>query len=190
MIAEQEILQQAEAARESEWCYLVSLGGNLYALPDNGRTVLLPFISSVPQVTSLPKGLVPPYVLGLINVAQRGEVLIDLPRLLDLRVGPASPSVAESQRIVVLGEGTPPELGEYRLAFAVDYGYELFQAGPGTPAPTHPLGPYVSSLVETPHGEAACLDMEAVCNAVLSDMGAERLWNQAPTGLEGEDVEV
>src|ERR1017187_9183589 len=98
MIAEQEILHQAEAARVSEWCYLVSLGGNLYALPDNGRTVLLPFISSVPQVTPLPKGLVPPYVLGLINVAQRGEVLIDLPRLLDLRVGPASPSVAESQR--------------------------------------------------------------------------------------------
>ncbi len=178
MIAEEPVGQEEATVPDSEWCYLVSLGGSLFAVPDNSRTVLLPYISGVPTITPLPKGLVPAYVLGLINVAQHGELLIDLPRLLGLRSGPVGPTVAESRRVLVIGESVPPEVGEYRLAFAVDYGYELFQVAQATPSVSHPLGSFITSIVETPHGEAARLDMEEVCNAALKDMGAERLWNQ------------
>ena len=178
MIAEEPASHEEAAASGSEWCYLVSLGGSLFAVPDNTRTVLLPYISDIPTITPLPKGLVPAYVLGLINVAQRGELLIDLPRLLGLRAGPVGPAVAESRRVLVIGETTPPEVGEYRLAFAVDYGYELFQADRAMPCTSHSLGAFVTATVETPHGEAAKLDMEEVCNAVLKDMGAERFWNE------------
>lgn len=187
MIAEEPASRAVEVASESPWCYLVSLGGSLFALPDDDRTVLLPFISGIPQVTPLPRGLVPPYVLGLINVAQRAELLVDLPRMLRLRNGPAAPSMAESQRVVVIGETNRPDVGEYRLAFAVDYGYELFQVGQRTPTTNHPLGAYVSTMLETPHGEAALLELEAVCNAVLREMGADRLWNEvlaAPDAAE------
>src|SRR5471030_871767 len=112
----EEIENRAEeiATGDTIWCYLVSLGGSLFALPDDESTVLLPFISSIPQVTPLPKGLVPPYVMGLINVAQRGEMLIDLPRMLGLRGGPAAASMTESRRVVVIGEAEPPDVGEYR----------------------------------------------------------------------------
>jgi chemotaxis signal transduction protein len=184
MIAEEPVSPEEVTASDSDWCYLVSLGGSLFAVPDDNRTVLLPYISGVPTITPLPKGLVPAYVLGLINVAQHGELLIDLPRLLGLRSGPVGPTVAESRRVLVIGEAVPPEVGEYRLAFAADYGYELFQATQGTPSTSHPLGRFVTSIVETPHGEAAKLDMEEVCNAVLKDMGAERLWNQAARVLD------
>jgi hypothetical protein len=185
MIAEEPVSPEDVTASDSEWCYLVSLGGSLFAVPDNDRTVLLPYISGVPTITPLPKGLVPAYVLGLINVAQHGELLIDLPRLLGLRSGPVGPTVAESRRVLVIGEAIPPEVGEYRLAFAADYGYELFQATPGAPLTSHPLVKLVTWTVETPHGDAARLDMEEVCNAVLTDMGAERLWNQ-PAHAHGE----
>jgi chemotaxis signal transduction protein len=188
MITEERVNREEEVAADSPWCYLVSLGGSLFALPDDDSTVLLPFISSIPQVTPLPKGLVPPYVMGLINVAQRGELLIDLPRMLGLRSGPAAPSMVESRRVVVVGEADPPDAGEYRLAFAVDYGYELFQVGERSPTTSHPLGAYVGMMLETPHGEAALLDMEAVCNAVLREMGAERLWNEAAAKPEADDL--
>lgn len=188
MIAEESASREEATASAAEWCYLVSLGGSLFAVPDNTRTVLLPYISGVPMITPLPKGLVPAYVLGLINVAQRGELLIDLPRLLGLRSGPVGPSVAESRRVLVAGEAVPPEVGEYRLAFAVDYGYELFQAAQTTPSTSHPLGSFVTAIVETPHGEASKLDMEEVCNAVLKDMGAERLWNQPVHVHDEEDA--
>ena len=162
----------------SVWCYLVSLGGGLYAVPDDERTMLLPFISSVPQVTPLPAGTTPPYILGLINVAQRGELLIDLPRLLGLRDGPLPATLTESRRVVVMGEGTPPAVGDpYRLAFAVDYGYELLEVADRRPTMSHPVGAYVAELLDTPRGEAGLLNMEAVCNAVLNDMDATRLWN-------------
>src|SRR5260370_39795521 len=107
MIAEEPVNRVEPSAPDTLWCYLVSLGGSLFALPDDNRTVLLPFISGFPQVTPLPKGLVPPYVLGLINVAQRGELLIDLPRLLGLRSGPVASSASENRRVVVVGEATP-----------------------------------------------------------------------------------
>jgi chemotaxis signal transduction protein len=188
MIAEDPARHEEAATSVSEWCYLVSLGGSLFAVPDNNRTVLLPYISGVPAITPLPKGLVPAYVLGLINVAQRGELLVDLPRLLGLRGGPVGLAVAESRRVLVVGEATPPEVGEYRLAFAVDYGYELFQVDRATPRTNHALGAFVTSVVETPHGEAAKLDMEEVCNAVLKDMGAERLWNEPARVHDEADV--
>jgi chemotaxis signal transduction protein len=186
MIAQEPANPAVEIASENPWCYLVSLGGSLFALPDDDRTVLLPFISSIPRVTPLPKGLIPPYVLGLINVAQRGELLVDLARMLGLRSGPAAPSLAESQRVVVIGEAAPPEAGEYRLAFAVDYGYELFQMSQSTPTTTHPLGAYVGMMLETPHGEAALLDLEAVCNAVLREMDADRLWNETSSETDAD----
>lgn len=176
------------APGRSVWCYLVSLGGGLYAVPDDERAVLLPFISSVPQVTPLPAGVTPPYVLGLINVAQRGELLIDLPRLLGLRDGPLPATLAESRRIVVMGEGRSPAVGEsYRLAFAVDYGYELLEIAGRRPTMSHAVGAYVSELLDTPRGEAGLLDMEAVCNAVLNDMEATRLWNATGEIATGDD---
>jgi chemotaxis signal transduction protein len=187
MVAEDTAVHEAEATQASLWCYLVSLGGQLYALPDDDRTVLLPFISDVPQVTPLPQGLVPPYVMGLINVAQRGELLADLPRLLGLRTGPLAPSMSEGRRIVVIGEARPPEVDEYRLAFAVDYGYELLEATRRMPAGHHPLGAFVHEVIDTPRGEAALLDMEAVCNTLLRDLGAERRWNESPQSLDAED---
>jgi hypothetical protein len=29
--------------------------------------------------------------------------------------------------------------------------------------------------------------MEAICNALLADLGSERHWNETPQALEGED---
>jgi chemotaxis signal transduction protein len=179
MVTEEAHAAVAGRVHDGLWCYLISLAGRLYALPDDGRTVLLPFITGMPVITPLPAGLVPPYVLGLINVAQRGELVVDLSRLLDLRDGPPPPAIVESQRVIVVGETNPPEIDEYRLAFAVDYGYELLQ----NPAPAESgdqvSGPYVRSLIETPRGIAALLDLETLCNAVLREMGAERQWNDA-----------
>lgn len=188
MVAEDTALREAESPGAPLWCYLVSLSGQLYALPDDDHTVLLPFISDVPQVTPLPQGLIPPYVLGLINVAQRGELLVDLPRLLGLRNGPLAPSMNEGRRIVVIGEAIPPETDEYRLAFAVDHGYELLQVAERMPTQDHPLGAFVHEVVETPRGTAALLDMEAVCNTLLGDLGSERLWNEAPLSAESDTM--
>ncbi len=164
---------------EGLWCYLISLAGRLYALPDDDRTVLLPFITGMPTITPLPAGLVPPYVLGLINVAQRGELVIDLARLLDLRAGPPLPAGMESRRVIVVGETNPPEVDEYRLAFAVDYGYELLQNPTPADGEDPARDPYVRAFIDTPRGVAALLDLEALCNAVLRAMGAERPWNEA-----------
>ncbi|HVA89901.1 MAG TPA: chemotaxis protein CheW [Chloroflexota bacterium] len=188
MVAEESRIREAEAPREGLWCYLVSLGGRMFALPDDDRTVLLPFITGMPTATPLPVGLAPPYVMGLINVSQRGEMLVDLPRLLDLRDGPLGPGAAESQRVVVVGETMPPETDEYRLAFAIDYGYELLQAPVFAEVGAAITEPYIQALIETPRGEAALLDLEAICNTVLHDLGAERRWNQPSESLETDDV--
>lgn len=186
MIAEDRSVQDDTEAPAAFWCYISSISGRMVALPDDEHTVLLPYIGPVPQVTPLPLGLVPPYVLGLINVAQRGELLIDLPRMLGLREGPLAPSASEGRRVVVIGEGTPPETEEYRLAFAIDYGYELVEVQHGIPVDDHPLGVYVNEVIDTPRGEAALLNLEAICNTVLHDLGAERKWNMDGTELEGE----
>ena len=178
MIVEERSDQGTHAAPAPVWCYVVSLAGQLFALPDDARTVILPFISAVPPVTPLPAGLAPPYIMGLINVAQRGELLIDLPRLLDLRDGPLPLSMAESRRVVVVGEGIPPESDAYRLAFAVDYGYELLEGTPRDTAVRHPLGDDVRTILSTARGEAALLDLERICNRVLREMDATRLWNE------------
>jgi len=188
MIAEESRIREGSASHEGLWCYLVSLGGRLFALPDDDRTVLLPFITGMPTATPLPAGLVPPYVMGLINVAQRGELLVDLPRLLDLRDGPLAPGAAESQRVVVVGESVPTETDEYRLAFAIDYGYELLQDPVFAEAGGQITEPYIRALFESPRGEAALLDLEAICNTVLLDLGAERRWNQPAESLATDDI--
>ena len=176
------VAEQAYHAVEEEaeplWCYLVSLHDHLAALPDDDHVVLLPYIGEPPRATPLPLGVVPPYILGLINVAQRGELLVDLPLLLRLRDTPLAPGETEGRRIVVYGEALPPERDDYRLAFAVDRGYELLDVTISGTSRSYPFADYVRAMVETPRGEAALLDMEAVCNVVLRDMGADRLWNQ------------
>jgi chemotaxis signal transduction protein len=184
MVTEEARIEIGSVVNEGLWCYLIALAGRLYALPDDNRTVLLPFITGVPVVTPLPAGLVPQYVMGLINVAQRGELIVDLARFLDLRDGPPPPNIAESQRIVVLGETNPPENDEYRLAFAIDYGYELLQTPTLAEGGEQVSDPYVRALIETPRGEAALLDMESLCNTVLREMGAERPWNDATEAPE------
>jgi chemotaxis signal transduction protein len=187
MIAEDQVIGEGEVGAASLWCYLVLLGGQLFALPDDDRTVLLPFIGPLPQVTPLPLGLVPPYVIGLVNVAQRAELLIDLARLLGLRDAPLAATAAEGRRVVVVGETTPPENEEYRLAFAVDQGFELVEITHGMPVDDHALGEFVREMVSTPRGEAALLNMEAVCNQGLRDFGAERTWNEVGDMLELEE---
>ena len=184
MVAEDQAIGEVGAQGEALWCYLASLGGRLCAVPDDGRTVLLPFISTVPQVTPLPVALVPAYVIGLINIAQRGELLVDLPRLMGMRDGPLAPSLSEGRRVVVIGEGTPPETEGYRIAFAVDFGYELVEVVRSGVRRSHPLGVFVREVLSTPRGEAALLDMEVVCNAVLHDMQAARFWNESQEGPE------
>ena len=184
MVTERLRVDTGGLVQEGLWCYLVSLAGRLYALPDDNRTVLLPFIAGIPIITPLPAGLVPFYVMGLVNVAQRGELIVDLARLLDLRDGPPSPTIAEGQRVVVAGETNPPETDEYRLAFAIDYGYELLQRPALAEGGEQVSDPYVRALIETPRGEAALLDLEALCNKILREMGAERQWNDSAEGPE------
>jgi len=189
MLAEDRATQEDAVAPTMFWCYLVSLAGQLFAVPDDERTVLLPFINMVPQVTPLPLGLVPQYVLGLVNVAQRGELLVDLARLMGLRDGPAAPGASEHRRMLVVGEGAPPENEEYRLAFVVDTGHELAQVAQGTPLEEHPLGVFVKEVLTTPRGEAILLNIEEICNTVLRDFGGERQWNEVIESVEnGEDV--
>lgn len=188
MIADMHGSRDVADAADSVWCYVVSLGGQLFALPDDARTIILPFISAVPPITPLPAGLAPAYVMGLINVAQRGELLIDLPWLLALRDAPLPPSIADGRRVVVVGEGDPPADDAYRLAFAVDYGYELLEGTrQGLPAP-HALGACVCDMLTTARGEAALLDLELVCNRVLQDMDATRLWNEPAPRAAQEDL--
>jgi chemotaxis signal transduction protein len=166
------------------WCYLVALDGQVYALPDDDRTVLLPFISAVPPITSLPRALVPAYVLGLMNVAQRGEVVVDLARLLDLRTTPPPVNNTDSRRVIVVGEAWPPSSGAYRFAFVVDQGFELAQVSPNQQDPPA-MHAYERAMVATPRGSAVLLDMEAVCNTILRDLGANRAWNEPTPSPEG-----
>jgi chemotaxis signal transduction protein len=161
------------------WCYLVALRGELYAVPDEARAVLLPHIGRLPRVTPLPFGLVRPCVLGLVNVNQRGEVLIDLAAYLGL---PGEPALAEQRCVLVIGESSAsglhdtPRQEPYRLAFAVDAGYELAEVECGSRSGDD-TGALVRDLVQTRRGQAALLDMETICQAIVSELGAERPWN-------------
>ncbi len=170
---------------DDPWCYLVGLEGRVYAIPDDDRTVLLPFISAVPPITALPRALVPAYVLGLINVAQRGEVVVDLARLLGLRTDPPPANKADNRRVIVVGEAQPPSSGAYRFAFVVDQGFELASVSL-TQSDETGLDAYHRATVTTPHGPASLLDMEAICNTILHDLGAGRPWNEPAPSLEGE----
>lgn len=159
------------------WCYLVALRGDLYAVPDEACAVLLPHISRLPHVTPLPHGLVRPYVLGLVNVNQRGEVLIDLAAYLGL---PGEPAPAEQRCMLVIGERSPHRDSSlqdlYRLAFALDAGYELAEVETASRS-SDAAGTFVRDLVQTRRGQAALLDMEAICRAIVGELGAERPWN-------------
>lgn len=179
MVIDEHVQQQhVEQAADRLWCYLVDLRGNLYAIPDEPRTVLLPHISHLPPVTPLPLGLVPSYVLGLANINQRGDVVIDLAAFLSLS---GDPVAEEQRRLLVIGEKTAhplfaqPGREPYRLAFVVDGGYELIQvetSGQGAEGQS-----FVRELITTPRGQATLLEMEAICRAVLHELGAERPWN-------------
>ena len=181
------MVREQLAAPPSVWCYLAEIGGYLLALPDDDRTVLLPYIGAIPQIAALPLALTPPYLLGLVNIAQRAEVLIDLARLFGQRDASLAQNQLEGRRMVVYGEGIASTQLPHRLAFAVDVGYELAQgtAQPGTV--NHPLGTYVRQLISTKRGTAALLNMEIVCNRVLHDLGAPRLWNEPETRSEDAD---
>jgi chemotaxis signal transduction protein len=179
MVIDEHLEQQhAEQPADRLWCYLVGLRGGLYAIPDEPRTVLLPHISHLLSVTPLPLGLVPSYVLGLANINQRGDVVIDLAAFLGL----TGEQVAEEQRrLLVVGEMTAhpmfaqPTQEPYRLAFVVDSGYELIQVeSSGQSADGRS---FVRELITTPRGQAALLEMEAICRAILHELGAERPWN-------------
>lgn len=176
VVDDRPVPESTDHASPNLWCYVVSLRGGLYAVPDEKAAVLMPHISRLPAVTPLPLGLVRPYVLGLVNVSQRGEVVIDLAAFLGL---PGSPGAAEDRCLLVIGESiVDPASGaahpdSYRLAFAVDAGYELTQLhsqGHGA------AGTYVRELVDTRRGQAALLDMEAICRVIVGELGAERPW--------------
>jgi chemotaxis signal transduction protein len=165
------------------WAYLVALRGKLYAVPDDERAVLMPHIGRLPAITPLPSGLVPAHVLGLANVGQRGEVVIDLAAFLGLGGEPAPP---EQRCLLVMGESAPATAqpaarhDPYRLGFAVDMGLGLIQIDRASGAEP---GSFARELVSTDHGQAVLLDMEAICGAVVLGLGAERRWN-APAETE------
>ena len=184
VIAKEQHTREGAGAPSSVWCYLAEVGGYMLALPDDERTVLLPYISSISQVTALPATLTPSYVLGLVNVSQRAELLIDLARLLGLRDTPLPPEHEEGRRMVVYGEGSPPAQDPHRLAFALDTGYELAEGTPHGEPSGHPLGVFVQRLLLTPRGIAALIEMEMVCNKVLHDLAAPRLWNEPEPSSE------
>lgn len=160
------------------WCYLVSLRGQLYAVPDEPGAVLMPHIGRLPAITPLPLGLVRPYVLGLVNVSQRGELLVDLAAFLGLA---GDPPPAEQRCILLLGESAAEAVDEatgdepYRLAFAVDAGHELAELDSAGPGPA--TAGFARELVQTRRGQATLLNMHAICATIVGELGAERPWN-------------
>ncbi len=174
-----------EEGTDHLWYYLVVLRGALYAVPDEEHAVLMPYINHLAAVTPLPLGLVPPYVLGLVNVGQNGEVVVDLGAYLGL-AGERSPH--EQRRLLVIGErGVDHRRGRgaadaYRLAFAVDGGYGLATARPEFSPATDSEAGRVRGTVETRHGGAAVLDMAAICADIVRVLGAERSWSAPVEG--------
>lgn len=147
MVADEQVDRRRDEDEQEEgtglerlWCYLVVLRGALYAIPDEEHTVLMPHINRLAAVTPLPLGLVPPYVLGLINVGQNGEVVVDLGAYLGLA---GEPPPREQRRLLVIGErGADHRRGRgaddtYRLALAVDggQGLETVRSEGGLPRP-------------------------------------------------------
>lgn len=182
MVVDEYIEQQRESEEQQAgrlWYYLVSLRGQLYAVPDEAGAVLMPHIGRLPVVTPLPRGLVRPYVLGLVNVSQRGEVAIDLAAFLGI-AGEAAPD--EQRCLLVIGEsGADGDDGAahrdpYRLAFAVDAGYELTELEDAEQVQGI-AGAFVRALVNTRRGQASLLDMETICASIIGELGAERPWN-------------
>lgn len=181
MVVDERDMQLHEGQETRQlWCYVVSLRDQLYAIPDETGAVLMPHIGRLPAITPLPLGLVPPHVLGLANVSQRGEVVIDLAAFLGIPGEPASP---EQRCLLVIGESMVEPLNgtarrdPYRLGFAVDAGHELAQLESGNKGSSG-SGMYVRELITARQGQATLLDMEAICTAVAAELGAERPWNQ------------
>jgi len=134
-------------------------------------------------VTPLPLGLVPPYVLGLINVGQNGEVVVDLGAYLGFA---GEQPLHEQRRLLVIGErGADYRRGRgaeesYRLAFAVDGGHELTTVRlEDSPAVG---GGFVRGTADTRYGPAAVLDMAAICADIVRALGAERAWSAPDEG--------
>jgi len=181
---------EAEGGADHLWCYLVVLRGELYAVPDEGHAVSLPYINRLAAVTPLPLGLVPAYVLGLVNVGQNGEVVIDLGAYLGLTGAPAP---RELRRLLVIGEQVADHGDSggsedgYRLAFAVDRGHELTTVRPESYGARD--GAFTRGWAGTRYGQAAVLDMAAICADIVRALGAERPWSvpaEARVAPEGE----
>ena len=190
MVADEQVDRRYDDEEEPErlWLYLVVLRGRLCAIPDEEDTVLMPHINRLAAVTPLPLGLVPHYILGLINVGQNGEVVVDLGAYLGF-VGEQPPH--EQRRLLVIGErGADHRRGRgveesYRLAFAVDGGHELTTVRPE-------IGPvagegFVRGTVDTRYGPASVLDMAAICADIVRALGAERAWSAPDEGRVWSD---
>lgn len=184
MVADEQVDRRhdEEEGTERLWCYLVVLRGRLCAIPDEAHTILMPHINRLAAVTPLPLGLVPPYVMGLINVGQNGEVVVDLGAYLGF-AGEQSPSA--QRRLLVIGErGADYRRGRgaeesYRLAFAVDGGHELTTVRLEGPAAD---GEFVRGTANTRYGPATVLDMAAICADIVRALGAERAWSAPGEG--------
>jgi chemotaxis signal transduction protein len=201
MVADEQVDRRRDEDEQEEgtglerlWCYLVVLRGALYAIPDEEHTVLMPHINRLAAVTPLPLGLVPPYVLGLINVGQNGEVVVDLGAYLGLA---GEPPPREQRRLLVIGErGADHRRGRgaddtYRLALAVDGGQGLETVRSEGGLASASGSPFVRGTVETRYGGAALLDMAAICADIVRALGAGRPWSapakdQAPA--EGHEL--
>lgn len=188
MVADEQIAQRRSDRPEVSgasttrqvWCYLVSLRGALYALPDEPGAPLLPHINRLGHVTPLPVGLAPPYVLGLVNMGQQGELMVDLGAYLGL---PGERGDDDLRRQLLVGEQPPRGSHDaYRLAFVVDTGYELTPLACADEDGGHGAGNYVRELIDTPRGTAAVLDMAAICADIVRALGTERAWSAPVKG--------
>ncbi len=98
-----------DAGRQTAYAsHVVGLRGDLYAIPQMGETVLLPWLQRYHRPMTLPA--VPSWVAGLVGVRGTAHLVVDLGLLLGLGGG----SITESTRLIFL------EWGEHQAGFIVD----------------------------------------------------------------------